>query len=260
MDTLRQWFDQEFDRLVSAAGATLARETSIIGSKEEERAYLAFHRGRFSAVLSALKEAAGERSLRVLDIGTSHLTLLLKGRYDAVTTIDGQPGWRTRVVPQGIQFIVHDLSRSSLPFSPGSFDVIVCSEVIEHLPYAPARLLAQCARALTDGGILVLTTPNACSYYHRRDMLCGRNPFLLPPPGDDPTGSSHRREYTMAELREACSVAGFHIMRATYPWYWNQPARHGAVSRLKGALLHGFLTLWPSLRDAMLIVARRGSE
>jgi 2-polyprenyl-3-methyl-5-hydroxy-6-metoxy-1,4-benzoquinol methylase len=46
-----------------------------------------------------------------------------------------------------------------LPFKTASFDVILASEVIEHLADAEA-LLAECRRVLAPGGCLILTTPN----------------------------------------------------------------------------------------------------
>ena len=49
--------------------------------------------------------------------------------------------------------------RSALPFANSSFEVILASEVIEHLSDADA-FLAECWRVLTPGGCLLLTTPN----------------------------------------------------------------------------------------------------
>lgn len=45
-----------------------------------------------------------------------------------------------------------------LPFASGSFDVVLCTEVMEHVPN-PARLLSEVNRVLRPGGHLVLTTP-----------------------------------------------------------------------------------------------------
>lgn len=45
-----------------------------------------------------------------------------------------------------------------LPFPPGTFDTILCSEVLEHLT-DPERAVREMARVLASGGKLVLTTP-----------------------------------------------------------------------------------------------------
>lgn len=49
--------------------------------------------------------------------------------------------------------------RDGLPFAPASFDVILASEVIEHLADA-AAFLDECRRVLSTHGCLILTTPN----------------------------------------------------------------------------------------------------
>lgn len=46
-----------------------------------------------------------------------------------------------------------------LPFADQSFDTVLCTQVIEHVP-EPARLLAEIARVLRPGGLLLLTAPH----------------------------------------------------------------------------------------------------
>jgi 2-polyprenyl-3-methyl-5-hydroxy-6-metoxy-1,4-benzoquinol methylase len=58
----------------------------------------------------------------------------------------------------GVPLVNCDLRRM-LPFANQSFDVVLASEVIEHLEDALGFLL-ECRRVLHDGGCLILTTPN----------------------------------------------------------------------------------------------------
>lgn len=51
----------------------------------------------------------------------------------------------------------------SLPFSDGSFDAVVSLQVIEHL-HTPLEFLAECARVLVPGGLLILATPNRLTF------------------------------------------------------------------------------------------------
>jgi ubiquinone biosynthesis O-methyltransferase len=46
-----------------------------------------------------------------------------------------------------------------LPVRDDSFDVVIASEMLEHTP-TPGRAIAELARSVTPGGLLVLTTPN----------------------------------------------------------------------------------------------------
>jgi len=55
-------------------------------------------------------------------------------------------------------------SALELPFASGVFDMVISSEVIEHLP--DARLFVkEVNRVLKKNGVLILTTPNRYSYF-----------------------------------------------------------------------------------------------
>ena len=103
---------------------------------------------------------------RVLDAGAGelqykrfceHLDYVSQdfGRYEG--TGDGaalQPGsWNT----SGID-IVSDIT--AIPEPDGSFDAVMCVEVLEHLP-APIEALEEFARLLRPGGVLIVTAPFA---------------------------------------------------------------------------------------------------
>lgn len=45
-----------------------------------------------------------------------------------------------------------------LPFRDTAFDTVLCNEVLEHVP-EPSRFMAEVARVIKPGGILLLTTP-----------------------------------------------------------------------------------------------------
>jgi SAM-dependent methyltransferase len=52
-----------------------------------------------------------------------------------------------------------------LPFRDTTFEVIVCTEVLEHV-HTPSQALAEMRRVLKPGGTLVLTTPFAYPIHH----------------------------------------------------------------------------------------------
>jgi SAM-dependent methyltransferase len=53
---------------------------------------------------------------------------------------------------------------TKLPFASGTFDVVMCSEVIEHIA-APECLVAEIARVLRANGCLILSIPNWISWW-----------------------------------------------------------------------------------------------
>ena len=49
-------------------------------------------------------------------------------------------------------------SADALPFEDGSFDTVLCTQVIEHVR-TPNAVIAECARVLRPGGVLIVTAP-----------------------------------------------------------------------------------------------------
>jgi len=59
-----------------------------------------------------------------------------------------------------------NLDKEPLPFADAEFDVVTCSEVVEHVEN-PRRLMREAWRVLKPGGTLVMTTPNVLNAVSR---------------------------------------------------------------------------------------------
>lgn len=102
-----------------------------------------------------------------------------------------------------------DLDRG-LPFVPGNFDLVLMSEVVEHV--ADLRLvLSEVRRVLRPGGALVLTTPNLWDV--RRVVAAAGGP---PWTGD--LDDTHINLQSPRTLRRALEVAGFDRLRIRTGW------------------------------------------
>jgi 2-polyprenyl-6-hydroxyphenyl methylase/3-demethylubiquinone-9 3-methyltransferase len=100
----------------------------------------------------------------------------------------------------GLAITYHHGELSSL--EPGPFDLVTCMEVIEHVADKPA-FVAQLARHLAPGGLLVLSTPNRTTA--SRLLLVGAAEAV----GKIPRGTHHWEEFvTPEELRELLAAAG----------------------------------------------------
>jgi 2-polyprenyl-3-methyl-5-hydroxy-6-metoxy-1,4-benzoquinol methylase len=103
-----------------------------------------------------------------LDVGARAgvQTRWLQSRGYQVTSIDMEPCFSECLQVDANQ---------RLPFADESFDLIWCSEVIEHLE-DPAFAMTELRRVTKPGGTLVLTTPNSYAWLFRFIALFGLTP------------------------------------------------------------------------------------
>lgn len=97
----------------------------------------------------------------------------------------------------------------SLPFLDSSFDVIVCSEVIEHIP-AGDDPFKEMARVHRPGGILVLGTPD----YATRSWRIFEDLYRRLAPGG--YADEHITHYTHASLVPLVAGFGYEYLRSGY--------------------------------------------
>jgi 2-polyprenyl-3-methyl-5-hydroxy-6-metoxy-1,4-benzoquinol methylase len=103
------------------------------------------------------KELAGAR---VLDAGcgTGHFSRAAVERGARVVSLDLGQALLAQVAKKcASQGVVGSVL--ALPFRAQSFDVVICSEVIEHTE-DPYRVIPELHRVLREGGVLALTVPN----------------------------------------------------------------------------------------------------
>lgn len=110
----------------------------------------------------------------------------------------------------GVQVV--DLNTQGLPYADASFDLVTCTEVIEHLEHFRAAI-REISRVLRPGGVLVISTPNVLNLRSRlRYLFFGFfnmfGPLRL---GDDRHHSTHGHINPVAYfyLAHALSTAGF---------------------------------------------------
>jgi SAM-dependent methyltransferase len=191
------------------------------GREADLERYVARSSGRF-AITAQLARGAIPGAGRVLELGADPFVftqVLVEQGVEPV--LAGQPrGVWTRepngVEPVRLRWAQHDerlelhrfdAERDLWPFADEAFDVVVCMEVLEHLAYSPAHLLHEANRVLRDGGVLLLTTPNALAAETVSKVLRGQS-FGECYSGYGPS-DRHNREYTRAEVEAVLLAANF---------------------------------------------------
>lgn len=238
----------------------LATEKAATCGDQSRQNYLSMHQTRFADILHLCRRYVPDASARVLDIGRSELTAQLGGFYHNVHSLGLGPGaddggHRELNAMDGVPHITFDLLRSDCVSEwpdCGRFDLIVFSEVIEHLSIAPEYTLELLHSRLAEKGVLICTTPNAVDIAKRLRMIAGRNPYerlrlyALNP--------GHIREYTRQEL---CTIAESVGLRCIYHAYFDwlpKPNTGRASIRRVGA---NILRVYPAFRPFQAIVLTR---
>lgn len=141
-----------------------------------------------------------------------------------------------------------------------STDVIFALEVLEHLTSGPMAFLLNSFRALRQGGVLVLTTPNSSSSRAIMRILKGNNPFSYSPfrrLSPNVVGPEHIKEYSRTELYGALEHAGFSLQVSTT----FSPYAHEDISPgLKQLLLNDFHISADQLGEVHFVVAVKNAR
>ncbi len=163
-----------------------------------------FYAGKREIACHWLNHLGGKKLLiqkdaRVLDIGCGS-GILIRDFQAMVKWIGG-----VEVSSIALQNIRNEalgqIARASaieLPFADGSFDVVTCFDVIEHLEN-DAGGIREISRVLKNGGMVMLNVPAYQWLWSDWDVSVG-----------------HFRRYSRRELAALLVRCGFHVYRASY--------------------------------------------
>jgi 2-polyprenyl-3-methyl-5-hydroxy-6-metoxy-1,4-benzoquinol methylase len=175
------------------------------------------HPATYPKILSLLRLKPGSR---ILDVGAGSGYFsreLIRAGY-AVHATDA-PNGLVQFGAEEVPFSPCDLNApGDLPFEPGSFDAVVCIEVVEHLENHYS-LVRKCYRVLVPGGSFIITTPNILNLASRvKFLLAGSYPMFGYQYEMCHGGKYHRPQAHISpcsywQLRHALHTNGFRIVR-----------------------------------------------
>jgi len=190
------------------AGAQRSDNEGKYRSKNPVVRYLV---GRFLRRVSEL--AATERPRRVLEVGCGEgivlatLAARLPGtRFDGLE-LDERVLGQARIRCPGAKLVRGDACE--LPFGNQSFDLVVCLEVLEHLP-EPARALRELRRVARAG--CLLSVPHE-PFFRVGNLLRGKNVARLGDPSD------HLQHWGARAFAAFCGrELAVRIRTTAFPW------------------------------------------
>jgi dolichol-phosphate mannosyltransferase len=192
---------------VRTLGRLMALRNSVKAADYDHRAFDSWiplqrywQRARFRVIRGMV-----DGSTRILDIGCGS-SRILQSLPQAVG-LDMQIRKLRWLRAPGRQLVQGSLSE--LPFGDRTFDAVICSEVIEHIPRDEIDL-RDMVRVLTPGGTLVLGTPDYGRWIWR--ALEGLYKKVFP----QGYATEHINPYTRREMRQEIERLGLVVMDLQY--------------------------------------------
>ncbi len=174
----------------------------------------------------ALALALERGPCRVLDLGCSpgHLAMALVRAGFQVDGLDLNALWRVKYAPgwaDRLNVRHANIEQDSIPASDNSYDLVMFTEVLEHIAVTdPSTILREIRRVLRVGGHLILSTPNVANMGNVLALVRGENIFW-PPATFYGSTDRHNREFTPSELCALLERSGFAHHEIGYMNTWS---------------------------------------
>lgn len=181
-------------------------------NSDPKDSYYQIHISRYQKIFNTVKSLNLTPGSKALDIGCYPpylLDFLEKENFDAY----GVCSQHETVNRPKINIL--NIDSDSLPYKDDQFDLVVMSEVMEHLVSDPVNIFSEIYRVLKPNGYFLITTPNVLRTQNLVSLLIGKNIYF----GLDQLKNSsqklgtiyfrHNREYTPKELFILLKSSGF---------------------------------------------------
>jgi SAM-dependent methyltransferase len=217
-------------------------------------------RARRQARMLATVLAGRSGPQQIVDVGcgdgaATHLVKRLDPR-NTVIGVDWSAAALRRARARGLLVVQGGVGAPGLPFPDSSADVVIMSELIEHLVDTDAAV-DDARRVLRPDGVLLMSTPNLAAWFNRGLVALGVQPVfsevslraIYGRPGHEVVG--HLRLFTRRALVQFLTARGFRCELVQGAPYHDVPRLLRPLDR---SLCH-----WPSLAGILLVQARRGT-
>jgi SAM-dependent methyltransferase len=188
----------------------------------EPKEYYPRYRPRYEGMLRELATVAPEGPLDVLEIGGGQLALLSRELWGDRAVVADLPGPHFHhLEARGVDTAQWNLLDDDPPFVD-QFDLVIFSEVIEHLPIPGHLVLEKIRGTMRRGAKLLVSTPNLHRPRNLVYLALGKQIFdhFRYPNGH---GLGHVLEYSSDHLKFQLEQAGFTDCRVELKQFWHVP-------------------------------------
>jgi SAM-dependent methyltransferase len=155
---------------------------------------------------------------------------------------------------QGIDLRLKRDDSAFLPWRPGTFDLVMLNDVLEHLHDSPRQLLLDLLRLVRPEGYVLVTVPSAVNIRKRLALMRGKtnlpafNMFYWSPT----PWRGHVREYVRDDLRQLARYLDLEVAEL-------RTCHHMLIRLPKWARIpyRAVTAFFPGWRDSWLFVARK---
>lgn len=220
--------------------------------------YYFIHQNRYKFILKKIRELALPAGAKILDVGCYPMDLF-KATYDLGYEVSGISSEHEKVKHNNVFSL--NIETDKLPFEKESFDLVLFSEVMEHMLYDPQVYLAKFREVLKDGGYLLVTTPNAVHIKHRLELVLGKTQNFPLFQFEGSPYHRHNREFTLAEVSEIVKKAGFKVVGAERFNAYSPLRQKLHPEQIQVKISKGIAYLptvfFPTLRDSLFVLAQK---
>lgn len=142
----------------------------------EDRELTYDNRQRYQIIYSLIDSLPVTSDANVLDVGSGsgRIVSFLDDRFTSVTALDIVVSPMLEKTAAELDVPLIEGALPDLPITDREYDLVVCSEVLEHIPGRDNQLKAvsELGRVTAEGGYVVISTPNPESpFYRARDVI-----------------------------------------------------------------------------------------
>lgn len=211
-----------------------------VNTRSGDISYVNYHLRRFWETDSIVNRLLANRAApnRILDIGFSANTVIIKKLFPDARIFVADLPVRCKELSNKSEFsgiFSLDLTQFTIDkkYLGSQFDMIIFTEVLEHLPASPLRVLRFLLRHLSLQGYLILTTPNLYTRDKLEKMALRINPTpAFPPHYRIGQSRDHIRLYCMSELLELIDDLGGVPLTCFFSRCWSDPYKNQIYSMI----------------------------